>query len=152
MYRSGARGPEVLLVHPGGPYWARKDARAWSIPKGEYAEGEDPLTASIREFEEETGFRPQGHFVPLGDIRQPGGKTVIAWAIESDFDVAALRSNAFEMKWPPRSGRTASFPEVDRAQWFSLAAARRKILPAQAALIDRLEVAIHDAGGTVRRT
>ena len=139
MYRRGAAGLAVLLVHPGGPFWANKDLGAWSIPKGEYGADEKPLAAAQREFTEETGARPGGDFVPLGEVKQPGGKHVSAWAIEGDFDPATLVSNSFEMEWPPRSGRKRSFPEVDRADWFSLDEARRKILTGQRPFIDRLE-------------
>jgi predicted NUDIX family NTP pyrophosphohydrolase len=138
MYRRGTQGLEVLLVHPGGPFWARKDLGAWSIPKGEYSEREDPLEVAIREFEEETGTRPRGGLHPLGDVTQPGRKVVTAFALEGDFDPATLSSNTFEMEWPPKSGRKASFPEVDRAQWFSLETAREKILQGQRDLITRL--------------
>ncbi len=139
MYRRADAGLEVLLVHPGGPFWAKKDRGAWSIPKGEYAADEEPLAAAQREFVEETGARPHGAFVPLGEIKQPGGKHVTAWAVEGEFDAAALVSVTFELEWPPRSGRTRSYPEVDRAQWFVPHEARERILPAQRAFIDRLE-------------
>jgi predicted NUDIX family NTP pyrophosphohydrolase len=142
MYRRSGAGLELLLVHPGGPFWAKKDFGAWSIPKGEHGPDENPLAVAQREFEEETGARPQGDFAPLGDVVQPGRKIVTAWAVEGDFDVAALKSNRFEMEWPPRSGRKASFPEVDRAQWFSVAEARRKILQGQRPFIDRLLAAL----------
>ena len=138
MYRQTHGGIELLLVHPGGPFWARKDWGAWSIPKGEYGEGEDPLTAARREFEEETGARAHGDFLALGDIVQAGRKIVTAWAVEGDFDPATLKSNEFKLDWPPKSGRTASFPEVDRAEWFAPAEARRKILPGQSEFIARL--------------
>jgi predicted NUDIX family NTP pyrophosphohydrolase len=138
MYRRAGPEIEVLLVHPGGPFWARKDLGAWSIPKGEYAEGEEPLAVALREFEEETGAQPRGKFLPLGEIVQPGRKVVTAWAVEGDFDVGTLKSNLFEMEWPPKSGRRASFPEVDRAEWFSIADARRKILRGQIPFLDRL--------------
>ncbi|MGH6789017.1 MAG: NUDIX domain-containing protein [Pseudolabrys sp.] len=134
----------VLLVHPGGPFWARKDAGAWTIPKGEHADGEEPLAAAKREFAEELGVAPDGEFVPLGEIRQKGGKLVTAFAVEGDFDIGALVSNTFELEWPPRSGRKASFPEVDRAAWFTPDEARAKILDAQRELIDRL---VQAAGG-----
>jgi predicted NUDIX family NTP pyrophosphohydrolase len=137
MYRRRIAPFEVLLVHPGGPFWAKKDAGAWSIPKGEYDAGEDPLAAARREFEEETGARAEGEFTPLGEILQ-SRKIVTAWAVEGDFDVATLKSNLFELEWPPKSGRMLSFPEVDRAQWFDPAAARRMILPGQSPFIDRL--------------
>jgi predicted NUDIX family NTP pyrophosphohydrolase len=129
----------VLLVHPGGPFWRRKDQGAWSIPKGERAEGEDPDATARREFAEELGTTPTGPLTPLGRIRQRGGKYVEAFALEGDFDVDGLSSNSFEMEWPPRSGRHQSFPEVDRAAWFTLEAARQKINPGQQPLLDRLE-------------
>jgi predicted NUDIX family NTP pyrophosphohydrolase len=130
----------VLLVHPGGPFWARRDAGAWSIPKGEYEPGDDPLEAARREFEEELSSRaPDGETVELGEVKQRGGKVVCAWALEGDLDAAEIKSNTFTAEWPPRSGRFRSFPEVDRAEWFTLVAAREKINPAQAALLDRLE-------------
>jgi predicted NUDIX family NTP pyrophosphohydrolase len=136
MYRRRERDPEVLLVHPGGPFWRNKDAGAWSIPKGLYEADEEPLTAARREFEEETGYRVDGAFVALGSFRQPGGKIVTAFAVEGDFDVTALCSNAFTIEWPPRSGRQMSFPEVDRAEWFSLAAARSKLVKGQVPILD----------------
>ena len=142
MYRRPDAGLELLLVHPGGPFWARKDLGAWSIPKGEYSESEDALAVAKREFEEETGARVQGDFRSLGEIVQPGRKIVTAWAIEGDFDPADLKSNLFEMEWPPKSGRRQSFPEVDRAQWFSPAEARGKILNGQSEFISRLLEAI----------
>lgn len=138
MYRRGAQGLEVLLVHPGGPFWAKKDLGAWSIPKGEYSEPDDPLATAVREFAEETGKHLRGEFRPLGEITQPGRKIVTAFALEGDFDPATLKSNTFELEWPPKSGRKASFPEVDRAQWFSLEMAREKILSGQREFITRL--------------
>jgi predicted NUDIX family NTP pyrophosphohydrolase len=139
LYRTAGGEPEVLLVHPGGPFWAKKDAGAWSIPKGEYEAGEDPLAAAAREFEEELGTAsPDAGLVELGAVRQAGGKLVTAWAVQGDFDPAGLRSNSFSMEWPPRSGAIREFPEVDRAQWFPVAEARGRIVPAQAAFIDRL--------------
>jgi predicted NUDIX family NTP pyrophosphohydrolase len=139
LYREGGGGLEVLLVHPGGPFWAKKDLGAWSIPKGEYEDGEDPLACALREFEEETGTRLQASDpVELGAITQRGGKQVTAWALAGDLDVASVRSNTFTMQWPPRSGRQAEFPEIDRAEWFGLDEARAKIIPAQAELVDRL--------------
>lgn len=133
-------GPEieVLLAHPGGPFWKNKDDGAWSIPKGEYAEGEDPLAAARREFAEEIGVIPPGDFVPLGETRQPGGKVVSAWALEGDFDTGNLRSNTFSIPWPPGSGKLKEFPEIDRAEWFPLRIARNKILKGQAEFLDRL--------------
>ena len=138
MYRRGAQGLEVLLVHPGGPFWAKKDLGAWSIPKGEYSEGDEPLVTAIREFAEETGTHPRGEFRPLGELTQPGRKIVTAFALEGEFDPAMLKSNTFELEWPPKSGRKATFPEVDRAAWFSLAVARAKILSGQREFITRL--------------
>ena len=147
LYRVRAGRPEVLLGHMGGPFWARKDEAAWSLFKGEYAEGEDPLAAARREFEEETGTPPpDGSPLALGEVRQASGKRVVAWALEGDFDPASLRSNTFTVEWPPRSGRKAEFPEVDRAEWFDLATARRKLVKAQAAFVDRLEQALAEAG------
>jgi predicted NUDIX family NTP pyrophosphohydrolase len=138
MYRRGAMGLELLLVHPGGPFWARKDLGAWSIPKGEYSETEDPRDVAMREFEEETGTHPRGELRPLGEVTQPGRKVVTAFALEGDFDPATLKSNTFELEWPPKSGRRASFPEVDRAEWFDIDFARQKMLSAQVELLDRL--------------
>ena len=133
---------EVLLVHPGGPFWAKRDLGAWSIPKGEHAEDEDALAAARREFAEELGSPPpDGETIELGEVRQKAGKVVCAWAIAGDLDPRQITSNTFEMEWPPRSGRTRAFPEVDRAQWFGLAEARERINPAQAALLDRLAAA-----------
>lgn len=129
---------EVLLAHPGGPFWARKDEHVWSIPKGEYSQGEDAFTAALREFAEEIGAPVDGEFIALGEVRQSSAKRVTAWAVEGDVDVAAARSNTFEMEWPPGSGRFAEFPEVDRAEWFDLAAARDKLVPGQVAFLDRL--------------
>jgi predicted NUDIX family NTP pyrophosphohydrolase len=138
MYRRPEAGLELLLVHPGGPFWAKKDLGAWSIPKGEYSESEDALAVAKREFEEETGARVQGDFLSLGELVQPGRKIVSAWAIEGDFDPSDLKSNLFETEWPPKSGRRQSFPEVDRAQWFLPADARQKILKGQSEFITRL--------------
>jgi predicted NUDIX family NTP pyrophosphohydrolase len=140
MYRVRDGDLQVLLVHPGGPYWARKDAGAWSIPKGEYDEGEDPLAAAQREFIEETGFAVAPPFLPLAPVKQAGGKEVVAWAAKGDCDPTALRSNTFSMEWPPRSGRMAEFPEVDRAAWWSIRDALTKILPGQRPLIEQLAV------------
>jgi predicted NUDIX family NTP pyrophosphohydrolase len=135
---------QVLLVHPGGPFWARKDLGAWSMPKGEIDPGEAPLDAARREFTEETGGTADGHFVPLGVRPQSSGKVVHAWAVEGDFDPARLTSAAFSMEWPPRSGRHQSFPEVDRAEWFDLPTARLKIIKGQAAFLDDLERRVRD--------
>jgi predicted NUDIX family NTP pyrophosphohydrolase len=139
LYRIRQGAPEVFLVHPGGPFWAKKDAGVWSIPKGEAAPGEDLLARAQREFTEETGFAIAGEFRPLAPIRQSGGKIVHAWAVAGDCDAATITSNTFDLEWPPRSGRVQAFPEVDRARWFGLAAAREKINPAQRGLIDELE-------------
>jgi predicted NUDIX family NTP pyrophosphohydrolase len=145
LYRRRGDGVELLLVHPGGPLWARRDAGAWSIPKGEYAEGEDPLAVALREFEEETGQRPpEAGLVALGEVRQRGGKVVSAWAAPGDLDPDTVTSNTFSMEWPPRSGRRREFPEVDRAGWFDPATAREKLLAAQAGLVDRLLTALGD--------
>lgn len=138
MYRRARHGVELLLVHPGGPFWARKDDGAWSIPKGEYGDGEDPLAAARREFAEELGTAADGAFTDLGEVTQAGRKVVRAFAFEGDLDVSRLTSNTFEIEWPPKSGRRQSFPEVDRAEWFSPAEARRKILSGQRPFIGRL--------------
>ncbi len=142
LFRRSGGEPQVLLVHPGGPYWISKDEGAWSIPKGEYLPDEDPLAAAKREFEEETGLRPEGEFMPLGVFTQSKAKTVEVWALEGDFDPRKLRSNVFSMEWPPRSGRMQEYPEADRAGWFGREQADRKILKGQlpilAALFDRL--------------
>ena len=138
---------EVLLVHPGGPFWKKRDEGAWSIPKGEIEPGQSALDVARREFEEELGQPPpQTKFIPLGSVRQAGGKVVHAWAAPGDFDVDRLKSVSFDMEWPPRSGRTQAFPEVDRAEWFDLDTARRKILQAQSTFIDRLEA--EESGGS----
>ena len=138
-YRRRASGIEVFLVHPGGPFWARKDLGAWSIAKGEAEPGEDLLACARREFQEETGGALEGSFQPLPAIRQAGGKQVQAWAVEAECDADNIRSSLFEMEWPPRSGRRQSFPEIDRAAWFDLPTARQKINKGQAALLDALE-------------
>jgi predicted NUDIX family NTP pyrophosphohydrolase len=141
LYRRASAGLEVLLVHPGGPLWARKDLGAWSVPKGEFTD-EDPLAAARREFREELGADVGGDFLPLAPVRQPSGKVVTAWAVEGDFDPGQLHSNSFRIEWPPRSGKQAEFPEVDRAEWFALPDARRKILKGQLPLLDQLEALI----------
>jgi predicted NUDIX family NTP pyrophosphohydrolase len=151
MYRRHEPAPEVLLVHPGGPFWRNKDAGAWSIPKGLYDADEQPLVAARREFEEETGRHVEGEFVALGSFRQPGGKIITAFAVEGDFDVIALRSNTFTIEWPPRSGRLASFPEVDRAEWFSPECASEKILPGQRPFIERLLEHVAQQGAPLLR-
>lgn len=141
LYRITDGTVEVLLVHPGGPFWKNKDAGAWSIAKGEYGEGEDALAVARREFEEELGVAaPDADYRPLGEVRQAGGKSVTAWAVEGDFDPAMVRSNTFEIEWPPKSGKRALFPEVDRAAWFSIDEAREKILKGQLAFLERLEI------------
>ena len=139
LFRRGAGGLEIFLVHPGGPFWAKKDAHAWSIPKGEFAADEDPLTAARREFAEETGLSAAGTFIALSPCKQPGGKIVHGFAVEGDCDPAAVKSNMFTIEWPPRSGRRQEFPEIDRAAWFPLAAARMKIHKGQIPLLDELE-------------
>jgi predicted NUDIX family NTP pyrophosphohydrolase len=146
MYRVRDGRVQVLLGHPGGPFFRNKDQGAWSIPKGEIEPDEDPLAAAAREFEEETGLVPEGPFLALNSIRQKGGKTIRAWAFAGDCDPAAIASNTFTMEWPPRSGRQAEFPEIDRAEFFELDAAREKLNPAQAALIDELEGVLTGAG------
>jgi predicted NUDIX family NTP pyrophosphohydrolase len=139
LYRLAGERPEVLLVHPGGPFWARRDAGAWSIPKGEYDEDEDPRACALREFEEETGTAlAPTELIELGSVKQKGGKLVTAWAVQGDLDAAAVRSNTFTMEWPPRSGRRAEFPEIDRAEWFQPETAREKLIGAQTELLDRL--------------
>ena len=138
MFRRARGGAEVLLAHPGGPFWARRDEAAWTLPKGEIAPGEDPLDAARREFLEETGFASAPPFWPLGELRQKSGKRISAWAFEGDADPALLVSNPFDMEWPPRSGRMQSFPEVDRVAWFSFEEAKRKLIAGQAPFIDVL--------------
>jgi len=138
VYRRRSHDLEVFLVHPGGPFWAKKDLGAWSIPKGEYEESEPPLQAAIREFGEETGFSVTGDFLELGVIRQAGGKLVSAWACAGDFDPASLVSNTCEIEWPPRSGRRITIPEVDRGAWFAIAEARTRIFATQQPFLDRL--------------
>jgi predicted NUDIX family NTP pyrophosphohydrolase len=143
MYRRKPAGVEVLLAHPGGPFWHSRDAGAWCIPKGGLEPGETPEQAARREFEEEMGRAVTGELVPLGRLRQKGGKWVVAFAIEGDFDPATLCSMMFRMEWPPRSGRFTEFPEVDRAAWFDLDEARRRILESQSPLLDRLDTLLH---------
>jgi predicted NUDIX family NTP pyrophosphohydrolase len=138
LFRRRPAGVEVMLVHPGGPYWAKKDAGSWSIPKGLADEGEDLLAAAEREFLEETGTSVEGEFLALGAHKQPGGKTIVAWALEADFDTESLNSNMFAIEWPPRSGRTAEFPEVDRAAWFSIDEALEKVSDGQTPIIAAL--------------
>lgn len=139
LYRRCDGEPQVFLAHPGGPFWAKKDLGAWTIPKGEVGEGEDPLAAAKREFAEEIGVRIDGEFVALKPVRQRSGKIVLAWALEGDCDARATRSNVFSMEWPPKSGKRVEFPEIDRAEWFSLEEARRRLLAGQVPLLDELE-------------
>lgn len=141
LYRRRGGTLEVLLVHPGGPFWRNKDLGAWSIPKGKAEPGEDLLAVARREFEEETGVQVEGPFTDLGEVRQRKGKVVYGWAVEGDLDVAAIRSNTFAMEWPPRSGRMQEFPEVDRAAFFGIEEARRKMNPGQVGLLDLLRPA-----------
>lgn len=138
MFRRRGDGVEVLLVHPGGPFWTNRDDGAWSFPKGEIAGDEEPVAVARRELREETGCEPAGDFRPLGSVTQAGGKTVHLWAVEGDCDASAITSNTFRMEWPPRSGRQQEFPEVDRAEWFAPEEARRKLLPGQRPFLDRL--------------
>ncbi len=145
LYRQGAAGIAVLLVHPGGPFWRRKQDGAWQIPKGGINPGEAPLLAALREFEEELGQRPAGEPWPLATIRQAGGKWVEAFALQGDLDAETIRSNHFEIEWPPRSGKRQSFPEVDAARWFGLDEARAVMLPSQVALLDRLRAVLATA-------
>ena len=139
VYRIREASLEVLLAHPGGPFWSKKDAGAWGIPKGAIGDTEDPLAAAKRELAEETGLAFEGDFIALTPVRQKGGKVVLAWAVAGDCDPAAIRSNTFELEWPPRSGKMREFPEIDRAGWFTLAEARNKILEGQKPLLDELE-------------
>ena len=138
LFRKAEAGVEVFLVHPGGPFWAKKDLGSWSLPKGEYEEGEDPLTAAKREFTEETGCVVDGDFVELGDLKQPSGKNISAWALEHDLDPASVKSNMFSMEWPPKSGKMQEFPEVDAGAWYSLTAALEKLHKGQTDFIARL--------------
>lgn len=138
LYRLRLKQPECFLVHPGGPFFINKDAGSWSIPKGEFLPGEEPLAAAIREFEEETGYRPSGNFVSLQPVRQKGGKQVLCWAVSGDIDPANIVSNTFELEWPPRSGKYKIFPEIDRAGWFTPEEARIMINERQVAFIDEL--------------
>lgn len=144
MYRTEGGRLEVLLVHLGGPFWAKKDEGAWFILKGEIAEGEDEFSAAKREFEEETGIKPEGSFIPLGKIRHKSGKTVVAWAFEGTCDPHAIKSNTFAMEWPPRSGKQREFPEVGRAEWFTMEAARGKIHRDEFDLLKRLEKSLQE--------
>jgi predicted NUDIX family NTP pyrophosphohydrolase len=139
LFRETSGSTEVLLVHMGGPFWAKKDEGAWSIPKGEFDDNEDPLAAGRREFEEETGSKVTGDFIQLTPLRQSGGKLVYAWTVRGEFDPSTLKSNTFSMEWPPRSGKQQEFPEVDRAEWFLLETARRKIVKGQLGFLSELE-------------
>ena len=157
MFRQRGGELEVFLVHPGGPFWQTKDLGAWSIPKGECLEGEDALTAAKREFVEETGGKPVGEFIPLGDVKQPGGKVVTAWAVEGDCSTT-IRSNTFSMQWPPKSGQMREFPEVDRANWFPLQEAQVRMHRGQAEFLERLmallrqgKAAVHTPGTNVEQ-
>ena len=142
LFRRSQGGLEVFLAHPGGPFWSARDLGAWTVPKGLVEEGEDPLAAAVREFEEETGIRPEGPLLPLGSVRQKAGKLVHAWAWEGGADPRRVRSNSMRAEWPRGSGRWLTFPEVDRCEWFDARTARQKINAAQAELIDRLEVSL----------
>ena len=142
VYRKKRGSMEVFLVHPGGPFWANKDYGAWSIPKGEFDAGEDPLDAAKREFREETGFVAEGEFQPLKPLRQRGGKVVYSWAVHLDLEATGIKSNTFSMEWPPGSGKMREFPEMDRAGWFKIELARRKILRSQLGLLEQLEQAV----------
>ncbi|HXS23464.1 MAG TPA: NUDIX domain-containing protein [Gemmatimonadales bacterium] len=148
LYRRRSLGVEVLLAHPGGPFWARKDLGAWTIPKGEIDPGEDPVSAARREFREEIGLDVTAPVEPLGQIKQPGGKIVLVWTAEGDFDPARLASNTFEMEWPKGSGHMRIFPEVDRAAWFDLGEARRRILPGQAPFLEALVASLDNRHST----
>jgi len=146
MYRKRGKDLEVFLVHPGGPFFAKKDLGVWGVPKGEIDEGEEALAAARREFEEETGFIAGGIFLPLAPITQKNGKIVQAWAVEGDCDPEKLRSNKFTMEWPPHSGRQHEFPEVDRAGWFSIAEAKQRMIPAQTSFLDELQQTLQSSG------
>jgi predicted NUDIX family NTP pyrophosphohydrolase len=139
LYRIRDSAVEVFLVHPGGPFWAKKDEGAWSIPKGEFADDEQPLSAATREFQEETGFSMEGNFMALAPLKQRSGKLVYAWALEGDCDAGAIKSNLFSMEWPPRSGKRQEYPEVDRASWFTVESAKRRIVPGQIAFLEELQ-------------
>lgn len=139
LYRLHNPQPEVLLVHPGGPFWAKKDAGAWSIPKGEFNDTEEPLAAAKREMEEETGITVRGDFIELAPVKQKSGKLIYAWAVSGDIDPSTIKSNEFEMEWPPRSGKKKSFPEIDKAEWFTFPEAKKKIIEAQIPLLDELK-------------
>jgi predicted NUDIX family NTP pyrophosphohydrolase len=151
MYRWQVQELEIFLVHPGGPFWSKKDKGAWTVPKGEYSEGEQPLEAAKREFEEETGFASHAPFLELGIIKQAGGKTVVAWAFEGNGDPAKLSSNLCRVEWPPHSGRVVEFPEADQGRWFSIPTAREYILKSQEPLLDVLQQALWSLRSTLRQ-
>lgn len=138
MYRNSPAGPEYFLVHPGGPFWKNKDAGAWSIPKGEFADGDDPLKAAQREFEEETGLSVDGKFIELKPVKQKSGKTVHTWAVEGNIDHLIIRSNTFPLEWPPKSGKFIEVPEVDKGGWFSYSVAKEKLIPGQVPILEEL--------------
>ena len=146
LYRRTGKGIELFLVHMGGPFWAKTDEGAWTFPKGEHDAGDDPLAVARREFHEETGFSIDGHFVPLAPVKQRGGKTIQLFAVEGDVDASAIRSNTFTIEWPRGSGRQVAFPEVDRAGWFSLADAKRRLVPGQTPFVDQLENYTFESG------
>jgi predicted NUDIX family NTP pyrophosphohydrolase len=149
LFRRTCSGPELLLVHPGGPFWKNRDLAAWSIPKGLCDEGEEPLGAAKREFYEETGLAPRGSFISLGTFKQPSGKQLMAWAVEGEFDVASFKSNTFSMEWPPKSGRLQDFPEADRAGWFKPAEAMRKVTRGQLPIVQALLAELDATGRSV---
>lgn len=144
LYRFHNNLKQVLLVHPGGPFWAKKDLGAWSVPKGEFGPGENPLDAAKRELEEETGIKAEGNFIELTPVKQKSGKLVYAWALPKDIDPAAIKSNNFEMEWPPKSGKINSFPEIDKAAWYTMDEARKKIVDGQIPLINELEAKLNE--------
>jgi predicted NUDIX family NTP pyrophosphohydrolase len=139
VYRKTKEEYEVLLVHPGGPFWARKDLNSWSIPKGEFEDDEEPIDAAKREFEEETGFKIEGKFIELNPVKQPSGKLIYSWAVEGDIDASEVKSNLFKMEWPPRSGAFKEFPEIDRAEWFDFETAKQKVLSGQIPILENLK-------------
>jgi predicted NUDIX family NTP pyrophosphohydrolase len=145
LYRKAASGIEIFLMHPGGPFWKKKDTAAWSIPKGELSDNEDEEQAARREFEEETGFTVSGELIPLKPVKQKNGKIIMAWAVEQNLDAGKIKSNLFEMEWPPKSGKFQQFPEMDRADWFSVEEARTKMFLGQSALIDDLLEKLNDS-------
>jgi predicted NUDIX family NTP pyrophosphohydrolase len=144
VYKNIQDGIAILLVHPGGPFWAKKDLNSWSVPKGEFNEPEDPFDAAKREFSEETGYLPEGEFIRLETVKQPGGKIVHTWAVKGDFDVSVLKSNQFSIEWPPKSGKFKEFPEIDRAEWFTVETAKMKIIKGQIPIIESLEMILEN--------